>query len=325
LPADEWSRGAVDIVAYLRMLRRHWKLVAALTVVGGILGAATSLATSSGSADTRRYFKASHTLFLDTSGLDTQARPIYTNLDQIAVLATTGDVPRRVAAKLGGDVGTWTAKIYTVSNGATNTLDITCAEPSADDAVTCADTFAEELIASLEERETSRFNAQRDETFRRLDTLQTQINTLDTQIAGRPANLDILQAQRNSLVNQYRLTYEKLQQLAEQGGPASIVSTLESADAEPRPNTTTGSRWDDWARTAPVPTRCRASTPRPQPRRRAARGSTARRRGARWVRSSGSCSVSVSRSWSTAPITASARERMPSARTACRCSRRCRC
>jgi len=223
----------VDIVAYLRMLRRHWKIIMAAIAIGAILGAASTLATKHSSPATRTYYKATHTLFLDTSSIGDSFRPAYTNLDQIAVLATTGDVPKQVAAKLGGDVTDWANRIFTVTNGSTNTLDITCAEPAADDAVKCSDTFAQELIASLEQREQARFNDQRDETIRRLDQIQTQINDLDAQIAARPANLDLLLAQRNSVVNQYRLSYEKFQQLAAQGGPASILSTLQSAEAQP--------------------------------------------------------------------------------------------
>ena len=223
----------MDIVAYLRMLRRHWKIIVAAALLGALLGAASTLATKHSSPAARTYYKATHTLFLDTSSINDQVRPIYTNLDQIAVLITTGDVPKAVAAKLGGNAGDWTSHIFTVTNGTTNTLDITCAEQSGDDAVTCADTFAEELVASLTEREQSRFNAERDSTIQRLDQLQIQINDLDAQIAARPPNLDLLQAQRNSLVNQYRLQYEKFQQLADQGGPASVVSTLQSAEAQP--------------------------------------------------------------------------------------------
>ncbi len=223
----------MEIVAYLRILRRHWKLIAAATLLGALVGGASTLLNRGGETAPVTFYKATHTLFLDTSAIGDQVTPIYTNLDQIAVLVTTGDVPRLVSAKLGGEPADWTERVFTVTNGTTNTLDITCAEPESDDAVTCADTFADELIVSLEEREQSRYDSEVDETIKRLDTIQNSINDLDAQIQARPGNLDLIQAQRNSLVNQYRLTYEKFQQLADQGGPSSIVSTLESAEAQP--------------------------------------------------------------------------------------------
>lgn len=221
----------MDIVAYLRLLRRHWKVVAALTVVGAFVGAGSALATDSGVAPSRAYSKATHTLFLDTTSIQVQFRPIYTNLDQIAVLATTGDVPRRVAARLGGEASEWSTHVYTITNTTTSTLDIACAADDAADAVACADAFAEELVASLEEREAARFDAQLDDTLKRLDSIEAEISDLQARIAGQPANVDLLEAQRRSFVNQYTLTYERLQQLAEQGGPARVLSTLETAEA----------------------------------------------------------------------------------------------
>ena len=223
----------MEIVAYLRILRRHWKLIVAATLIGAVLGGASTLLKRDSAPEARTYYKGTHTLFLDTSLIGTQVTEIYTNLDQIAFLVTTGDVPRAVAAKLGGDASEWTEHIFTVTNGTTNTLDIVCAEPAADDAVTCADTFAEQLMATLDEKEQARYDAAVDTTLKRLDSIQTQINDLDVQIAARPPNVDILTAQRNSQVNNYRVTYENFQKLADQGGPASVVSTLEAAEALP--------------------------------------------------------------------------------------------
>lgn len=222
----------MDIVAYLRLLRRHWKLIVACTVIGGLAGAASTLVTQD-PRDRGTFFKATHTLFLDTSEIGDALRPVYTNLDQIAVLVTAGDVPRRVAGQLGGHPEDWTERVFTVTNGTTNTLDITCAARSEEEATTCADTFATELIASLTERETTRFSAELDEAVKRLDSLQARLADLDAQIAARPPNADVLNAQRQSLFNQYRLAYERFQGLADQGGPATIVSTLEPAEAQP--------------------------------------------------------------------------------------------
>lgn len=223
----------MEIVAYLRILRRHWKLIVAATLIGAVLGGASTLLKRDSAPEARTYYKATHTLFLDTSAIGDQVTPIYTNLDQIAVLVTTGDVPRAVAAKLGGDASEWTDHIFTVTNGTTNTLDIVCAEPAADDAVTCADTFADQLMAALADKEQARYDTAVDTTLKRLDSIQTQINDLDVQIAARPPNVDILTAQRNSLVNNYRVTYENFQKLADQGGPANVVSTLEAAESQP--------------------------------------------------------------------------------------------
>lgn len=223
----------MDIVAYVRMLRRHWKLIVATTVIGVLIGAASAVLAESGDGEESIYYKATHTLFLDTSAIGQRVQPIYTNLDQIAVLVTTGDVPREVADELGGDRAEWSSRIFTTTNGTTNTLDITCAATTADDAVTCADTFADTLLESLADREQSRYDTSVAKTLERLERLNEQIDALDAQRAANPADADLLKAQRDSLVNQYRLVYEQFQSLADQGGPASVVSTLEAAEAQP--------------------------------------------------------------------------------------------
>ena len=226
----------MDIVAYLRIVRRHWKIIVAAMLVGALIGAGSAVlqdSNDSGSPDAPTFYKATHTLFLDTSSIGSQARPAYTNLDQIAVLVTTGEVPRQVASELGGEATDWSSRIFTVTNGTTSTLDIICAERTASEAATCADTFAKDLLASLNEREQSRFNSLLDDTVQRQQTLAQQIADLDAQIAARPPDVALLQARRDSTVNQYRIAFERFQGLADQGGPAEVLSTLENAEAQP--------------------------------------------------------------------------------------------
>jgi capsular exopolysaccharide synthesis family protein len=230
----------VDIVAYLRVLRRHWKLIAVAALVGAVAGAASTLATRSDDPDAATFYKATHTLFLDTTSIGDQFRPLYVNLDQIAVLVTGGEVPRLVAGELGGDASDWSERIFTVTNGTTNTLDLTCAAPEADTAVTCADTFADQLQANLTARENARFDDQLADTTARIDSVSAQIAALDTQLASQPGN-EIARAQRDSLVNQLRLAYERLGSLADQGGPASVISSFEDAV----PETITRAEYDD--------------------------------------------------------------------------------
>jgi len=226
----------LDIVAYLRIVRRHWKIIFAAMLVGALVGAGSAVLqdhNNSSSPDTRTFYKATHTLFLDTSSVGSQARPAYTNLDQIAVLVTTGDVPRQVATELGGDAAEWASRIFTVTNGTTSTLDIICSERTAAEAKTCADTFAKDLLASLHEREQARFDGLLSDTVQRQQTLAQQISDLDAQIAARPPDVALLQARRDSTVNQYRIAFERFQDLADQGGPADVLSTLEDAEAQP--------------------------------------------------------------------------------------------
>jgi Mrp family chromosome partitioning ATPase len=222
----------MDVVAYLRILRRHWGVILAAVLVGALVGAATTLLQADPPAEQRGYYKATNTQFFDLSSRTDGTRPVYTNIDQMAVLLTTGDVPKRVADELGGDPKELVTHIMVTSNGTLATLDITAVDRDPEQAVRLADTFAEQLTASIQNVEQTRINQTRDDTIQRLDSVQAQINALDAQIAARPPNVDLLTAQRNSLVNQYRTTYERFQAIANSDAVSTPLSTLQSAEAE---------------------------------------------------------------------------------------------
>ena len=203
-------------------------------MLGAVLGVASTLVGSDSKAATgKRFYKATSTLVLDTtssgSGAFTSA---FTNLDQIAILTTTGDVPTAVAGKLGVDEQGLTDHIVTTTNGSTNTLELTAAEPTADEAVSVADTFAEQLIAGLTKRDVDRYNAQHDVLSKRIDTLNNTVNGLRVQLAGDPTN-QVISAQLNAATNELGIAYSDFGNLTATGPPANRLSVLESAQALP--------------------------------------------------------------------------------------------
>ncbi len=226
----------MDLLVLLRSLRRHWVLLALLTVVGGALGVA-STAFGSEPAKSRTYYKATTTLVVDltgSGGSNTVSQP-FQSLDQVAIFTTTGDVPDAVAKKLGTDEsGQELAQhIVTTTNGSTSTIAIAAAEPSADEAVTLADTFAQELVTVLDQKGEQAYTNARDKLQARLDDLNNQINPLINQIAANPPNAPQLRAQLQALQNQYSATYDSYSALAAQGPPTSAFSTLQKAQAVP--------------------------------------------------------------------------------------------
>ena len=191
----------MDVVAYLRILRRHWRMIVVAAVLGAVIGAATTVFShSSASGGTGgRYYKATHTLLLDLSDPNgTGYRPVYSNLDQIAVLALTGDVPQKVATELGGDGKELATHVFVTTNSSLSTLDITASERDPQAAVKLANTFAQALMDSIQTKEAARLAQLRDTTLARLNDLQNQIAALDAQIAAKPPDTSVLTAQRNS-------------------------------------------------------------------------------------------------------------------------------
>jgi Mrp family chromosome partitioning ATPase len=220
----------MDLLAYLRILRRRWTLILAVVIAGAAIGAGSALLSSESSDG--QYFKATHLLILDpTISSEGETASAFTNLDQIAILVATGEVPNRVGEKVGQDGRELAEHVIVTTNSISSTLEITAAATSASESEEIADTFAEELIASINEKDQLRFEQRRDRTVQRLDEIQAEIAALDAQVGAGGGELVV--AQRDGLVNQYRLTYEQFQQLAQQGTPVSSLSTLESATPRP--------------------------------------------------------------------------------------------
>lgn len=222
----------MDLLGFFRVLRRRWVLIVVLTVVGGIIGAAS---TQLEQHDPKAYYKASTTLFLEPgTGSAGTFRSAFTSLDQIAVLTTTGAVPDLVATKLGStEPGRKLAEqMITTTNSVANTLEITAIAPTPGEASRLADTFADQLIANLTDRDTQRYNTQRDSESTRIDSLTTQVDQLTQQIAANP-NDGVARATLNSAQNELGSTLSDFSQLTAGGPPATRLSNLERAESIP--------------------------------------------------------------------------------------------
>jgi Mrp family chromosome partitioning ATPase len=224
----------MELLATLRTLRRHWVLILALTVVGGLLGAA-SAELSKKSTESKTFYKATTTLVVDLSQRSNAIAQPFQSLDQVAIFTTTGDVPDAVAKKLASDEsGPQLAEhIVTTTNGSTSTIAITATEPTADAAVELADTFAYELASTLDAKGEKAYTDANDKLQTRLDNLNNQINPLISQIAANPPDAPQLNAKLRALQNQYSLTYDSFSALAAAGPPTSAFSTLQKAQAVP--------------------------------------------------------------------------------------------
>jgi Mrp family chromosome partitioning ATPase len=210
-------------------------LIAICVVLGGLLGVASTL-VGSGTTKSRTYYKATHTLIFDNTTASSVPSTV-NNLDQIAILVTTGDVPDAVAKKLGTtENGPQLAeRIVTTTNGVTSTLDITAVAPTPHGATQLADAFADEISASLTARDLARYNTTVDGLNKKLADFQAQANAFLAQLGQTPKrpDFDTIQKQYDATQNQYYQVYGELQQLTSDGPPASRLSTLEAAQAEP--------------------------------------------------------------------------------------------
>jgi len=155
----------VEPVEYLRILRRRWGLVVGAVLVAATVAWVTTPAPTELPASTR--FQASHTLFREGTG--DEANRI--GLPLAAVLATRGEVPRRVVERLGLDVEPAVlASQVTVTPGSdVPTLTISSTDRDGEQAALIANTLATELVAYLDEQAASEGRESVDTIAARLD------------------------------------------------------------------------------------------------------------------------------------------------------------
>ena len=224
----------MDLLAYFRVLRRHWRLIVAVTVAGAALGAASTLLDRS-STTNRTYFRATNTLVFDdsTSSEGTSARH-FANPAVIAILATTGDVPERVAETLGTDETSreLATRVSTVVNQDSDTLELTVIDPNAQRAALLADTFSDELIASLTTKELDEFTKSLDSASDRVTSAQQDRDRLLPQVLANPQD-QFTQSQYAAAASIYGTRVAQFLTMQNAGAPTPAVSTLEPAEAVP--------------------------------------------------------------------------------------------
>lgn len=231
----------MDLLSYFRVLRRRWWLIVVCIVVGAGLGWATTVV--SGGTDARstaktshKYYKATH-IFLPTAKSDSAFPTSFTNLDQMALLATTGPVPDAVAKALGGsDTGQQLAEqITTLTNSTTGTVAITAIDPDPERAAQLAEAFADQLVASLSAQDLARYQQATNDAQTQLNTLQGKIDALNAQLAAEPPppNADSLRTQLSALQGQYDNASSNYQEVTSKSAPGSPLTTLQKATAVP--------------------------------------------------------------------------------------------
>src|SRR5690606_2868360 len=196
-PRESRSEGRMEPIDYLKVLQRHWKVVVALVVVvlvGVYFVAPTGPATE---------YEATHRLLRDQASGDEGV----SSADNPAVVerwVTQGEVPIRVKEVLGydGSPDELVADIEVISNAEVGIVEITARAGSADEAITLANTFADETLKYIDEHTASR----QQQASERAADIRNRINEIDEQIAAAggeeaPGAADLV-GERDNLVEQ---------------------------------------------------------------------------------------------------------------------------
>jgi Mrp family chromosome partitioning ATPase len=209
--------------------RSRWWVIALFTAIGAGLGAVPAPARVSEASQATRY-AATHTMVInDTEAAFSNSTVVSPN--QVVLLSTTGDVPQRVADKLGfGGNSAELASLVTVSfDPSSGALTFSTVQPDAQQAELLANTFAEEANSHLVERQDLIYEDRLAKSLSRLEELETQLDELTQQLATRPDDATLL-AQRDAVSRQYGVAFEQNDALSTDPAVLSF-STLERAQA----------------------------------------------------------------------------------------------
>jgi hypothetical protein len=196
---------------FLQVLRRRFVVV----VAGLLLGAIAGWVSAPGETKGTTTFRATHTLIYDPAG--TQGY----NINQVALLATSGDVPSRVATRLGIDRSAVRSAVSATANEEVSTISISGHSALATGAVSLADVTAEELVGELARRDQAVFDAE-------VARLTAAVGTAHKRAgAAAPKDGPAVVAAQAELVSAERA----LEQYRATGRPESKLRTLEEATA----------------------------------------------------------------------------------------------
>ena len=211
----------MTLVQAFQACRRRWWIPLLLVVVA--VGAVFALNPESSHKKT---LYTAQTIQLVNPGANQSGS---VNLPEAQLEVKVGPVPAEAAQilKYHGDPVAL-ASIPQVSIDPTvGTLTITVTGPDGASDVRIANAFANALNLHLTQAAANAYQSQ-------LTTIQNQLNSLQSQISQDEAKPDpVSQAKVGSLEDQYRLSFDQLQQLSGQGPPQSSFTFLQHAVAIP--------------------------------------------------------------------------------------------
>jgi Mrp family chromosome partitioning ATPase/capsular polysaccharide biosynthesis protein len=224
----------MDILDYLRALRRRWRVILLVTLVA----AAAAFITTPSQAE-RREVPVGTVYQATTTLLRAPEAQEAVDLATIRLYVTTGDIPKRAAEKLqyDGPPAGLAAQVTVGGDDQVGTVTIGTTNPDADFAERVANTFAEETMAFLvrsAERNTraglDSVDSQIDDVLKSMADVNDRLSTVLTGSIQESALVAEKSALEGSLVN----LYSRRTQLQTSSAAISPLNVLEEAEAYPQ-------------------------------------------------------------------------------------------
>lgn len=222
----------------IRTVRRRWRPVILLTVLGAALGAASAaVAEDAGPAPVPVvYYDACHSLLVDTAIPNNVETWDVRNLAQLAQRLTQGDVPEQVASVVDVPVGELTSRVRVAVRNDIQSLSVCTVAATPAEAELHADEFASQLLVFLN-GEADKFH---DERMTRAgeqvanaqscyDEAEEEIAT--TLLADPAADVDALEERASQCELELTRARATERNFETAGVPVVPLETLESAEA----------------------------------------------------------------------------------------------
>jgi capsular exopolysaccharide synthesis family protein len=222
----------MNLVDYVHVLRRRWKLiVAAVVLVAAIAFLTAPSSSGSGPVVNQAGYTATATLLQDPNARSAVNLPI------VQLYIKTGTIPQAAAKALKYDgLPQLLANSVTVSGDPkTETITITATDPQGDRAAAIANAFAQATIDYLQQNQQQDTQKSIAALQKSLADLKNQIATLNAQIqaagGSKTNNTDVslMTAQRDGLLQQYQALFQRLTQLQSQPAEAAQLDILQKA------------------------------------------------------------------------------------------------
>jgi Mrp family chromosome partitioning ATPase len=197
------------------LLRRHkWVLVVAVLV-----GLAAGWLTAPGASHAPQQYQATHTLILNPRGEGSS-----TNLDQAALLATTGSVPEAAAKALGVDEADVTDAVSAEADLKSSALAISATSTEPVFAEHAADAVADALVAAIAGNGKSTYD-------NKVAELTTSADRLRAKVAAGAGSDPAAQAELSAAQSDLSATLQQLNQVSSAGPPAAALVSVQKAQA----------------------------------------------------------------------------------------------
>jgi capsular exopolysaccharide synthesis family protein len=227
----------MDPAELMKAIRRRWPIVVVTAAAAIVAGWLTTAVVPAGPPV--RNYEATTVILSDTNtsfGFGTGY-----NLRTIAALATVGEVPERVAQKVGheGDPLLLAERIRSVGNTETGILRISATSTDPNEATQLANEFGTELVAFWNERTGVTSSKQIASLRNRIQRLKEEVVALNRQIGTQISTDDeLVVAERDAKVTTYTSLQQQLAQLTTQSVDAGGLTIIQ--DAVPVPVATAG-------------------------------------------------------------------------------------